>query len=224
MVRPETFTGRALALVTLASLACLALLAGRVALGRDEALGWLAANLLLAWIPLAAALAAARLPDAGARATLRLPLLALWLLFLPNAPYLITDLIHIGDHGPTALPLDIPVLGAFALTGLLIFLVSLHVVHRHVLDGAAPRPAWAAIVACVWLSSAGMYLGRVLRWNSWDLVGDPLGRLVELGAHLGDPSDLALAAVFTGGFAVCLSAAYSRFNEMAASRRRTRSG
>lgn len=224
MVKPETFTGRAVATVAVASLACLALLGIRFALEREDALGWLAWNLVLAWIPLGIALAASRCPDAGLRGALRVPLLACWLLFLPNAPYLITDLIHLEGRTPRALGIDIPLFGAFAVTGLLIFLVSLHVVHRLLLAATAPRRAWIAVLACVWLSSAGMYLGRVLRWNSWDVIDDPLRRLAELGAHLGDPSSLAVAATFTAGFAVCLSLAYSGFHGLAGPRRREPSG
>lgn len=223
MERLDRFTRLAVALAAAASVACLALLGTRFALAREDALGWLAWNLFLAWIPLAAALAASRAPTSGPWRALRASLLAGWLLFLPNAPYLITDLIHLPGRTPAALSIDIPLFGAFAATGLLIFLVCLRVVHRRALARTAPGPAWALVLACVWLASAGIYLGRVLRWNSWDLIGDPTRQVAELAAHLGDPSRLAVAVGFTAVAAILLSLAYSGFHGAGASRRRTRS-
>ncbi|WP_217915591.1 DUF1361 domain-containing protein [Miltoncostaea marina] len=189
-----------------------------MAIAREDGLLWLAWNLLLAWIPLALALAAARAPGGRAGRLARAPLLAGWLLFLPNAPYLVTDLIHLDGRTAAALRMDVPLFCAFAATGLLIFLVALHVVHRLVAAAAGARVAWATVVASVWLSAAGIYLGRVLRWNSWDLVDDPLGRLAELAGHLGDGARLAAAAAFVAAFGAGLSLAYSAFGRAARSR------
>ncbi len=224
MERPDRFIRGALALVAAASAGCLALLVIRLALGGEDALGWLAWNLLLAWAPLGLALAAALAPGSGSWSALRSPVLAVWLLLLPNAPYLVTDLVHLEGRAPAVLVIDIPLFAAFAATGLVIFLVCLHLVHRQLLASTAPRAAWALTLACVWLSCAGMYLGRVLRWNSWDLLDDPGRRLTALGAHLREPSSAAFAVAFTAGFAVCLSIAYSRFRALAAPADRPHAG
>ena len=69
----------------------------------------------------------------GPWSALRSPVLAVWLLLLPNAPYLVTDLVHLEGRAPAVPVIDIPLFAAFAATGLVIFLVCLHLVHRPLL-------------------------------------------------------------------------------------------
>lgn len=157
-------------------------------------------NLLLAWIPFVLALLVYE-----ARSRLSTPLFAasclLWLLFLPNAPYLLTDLKYIGNHGSVPVLYDVVFLSAAAWTGLLLGLVSLflmHVVWRQLIGALN---AWALVIGVLALSSFGIYLGRVQRWNSWDIFTRP-GSLVGQIAHgLLDPlahaRPLALTMVFT---------------------------
>jgi uncharacterized membrane protein len=178
-----SFSDRRLAVVAalaLLTLFTLAMLAARMAYTGTRGHGWLAWNLFLAWIPFALALLLYALARAGAPLRALVPFGLLWLVFFPNAPYLMTDLKHIGPGGRVPVLYDVLLLSAAAWTGLLLGLTSLFLVHMVVRRLVGAVNAWALVVAVLALSSFGIYLGRVQRWNSWDVVANP----VPLGAQL----------------------------------------
>ena len=95
-------------------------------------------NLILAWIPLLLALFVYDRYRRGSPLARLAPALALWLLFLPNAPYIVTDFVHLSAASRTPLWLDGVVVSAFAWTGLLLGFVSLYLLHavtRHRFGG-----------------------------------------------------------------------------------------
>ncbi|WP_128546408.1 DUF1361 domain-containing protein [Larkinella soli] len=155
-------------------------------------------NLFLAWVPLVIALflrAATRhrlLPD-----WTLWPGLAIWLLFLPNSPYIITDLFHVREVAEHTVWFDTMMLFMCALTGLLTGLYSLLVVHRLLNARIGRRQAWAAMVGCLLLTSFGIYLGRFVRLNSWDLFMDPLDLTRLVGRSLMNPFALKLTLSYT---------------------------
>lgn len=178
----------------------------RFALSETRHFDFLAWNLVLAWIPLFIAMALPRL--AGRRWLVAGPLLVAWLVFLPNAPYLVTDLVHLRDR-PWGSPwLDFVMIPAFALTGLLIGAISLTRVRRAVRAAFDDRTAGAAVAAAIVLAGVGMYVGRVLQWNSWDVVTEPGTLLRSLGAHLAEPRTLAIAVTLIAACAACVAVAY----------------
>jgi uncharacterized membrane protein len=119
----------------------------------------------------------------------------------PNAPYILTDFIHLGREGGGPLWFDAALLGAFAFTGLLLGLASLLVVH-HVVESRAGRVAgWAVAVSSLLLSAIGTYLGRFPRFNSWDVVANPDGLVAIVLQRLADP----LGNPFLLRFAVAMS-------------------
>lgn len=168
----------------------------------------LAWNLTLAWFPLGVVLVLLDLRRAGlTHRWVMAGALALWLAFLPNAYYIITDLFHL-QHVPAALVwFDTLAIFIFATTGLLLGLYSTSLVHR-VIDPLAGRPlAWALILGCQVLSGFGIYLGRFGRWNSWHLMTHPFRLLRAVNQALHDP--LALKLTLTYGFGLaCLYVAF----------------
>jgi uncharacterized membrane protein len=137
-------------------------------------------NLFLACIPLFASrllqMAHARkIPD-----WVQLLLLAVWLAFLPNAPYVITDLIHL-QPGPSSRLYwyDLAMLLSCGGVGLILGYSSLFDVHRIIADRFGHRVGWIVATSTLLLSGFGIYLGRVLRWNSWDVVTNP-GELFDV--------------------------------------------
>jgi uncharacterized membrane protein len=180
---------------------------------RYDALGFrfLIWNLILAWIPLLLALLVYDRYRRGRPLLVLVPALVLWLLFLPNAPYIVTDFVHLSATSRAPLWLDGVELSAFAWTGMLLGFVSLYLVHavaRHRFGGTA---GWAGVLCVLALVSVGVYLGRVKRWNSWDLLTQPGARLAQLHANLGDPASLARATMITIAVAGLLTAAYLVF-------------
>jgi uncharacterized membrane protein len=168
-------------------------------------------NLILAWVPFVLALVVYdRYRRRGT--VLRLaPALALWLLFLPNAPYIVTDFVHLSADTRASLWLDGVELSAFAWTGMLLGFVSLYLVHAVVRHRFGALAGWGVALCALALASVGVYLGRVKRWNSWDVLTQPGTKLAELHAHIGDPAALAKALSITVGVTLLLAAAYVVF-------------
>jgi uncharacterized membrane protein len=165
-------------------------------------------NLALAWMPMLLALllvAAYRLRRSA------LELIALggaWLLFLPNAPYILTDFIHLGpDHRMY----DTLLVGSFAFTGLALGFVSLLLVQLVVTRAAGALLGWAVAVGSLFFASVGIYLGRIVRLNSWDAVQRP-HRLWELARfRLEDPFGNRYLIGFVILFCGFLTLAYAGF-------------
>jgi uncharacterized membrane protein len=124
-------------------------------------------NLLLACIPMffAAGFAAVR-----GRIWL-IPLGLGWLAFLPNAPYLVTDLVHLGSG--VELWRHVMQYGVAAWTGVILGVVSMHLVCRRIEREFGALTGWIAAVVSVGLCAIGVVIGRFQRWNSWDLVTQP---------------------------------------------------
>lgn len=168
-------------------------------------------NLVLAWIPFVVALAVYDRYRAGVRFERLLPAVALWLLFLPNAPYILTDFVHLTPAPRAPFWFDAAVLSAFSCTGLLLGFASLYLQHTVVRDRFGARAGWLGVVAALAVTSAGMYVGRFLRWNSWDVIVHPGERLTQLAPHLADPAAVARATASTLLVTVLLGVAYVVF-------------
>ena len=93
--------------------------------------------------------------------------------FLPNAPYILTDLIHLKPRPGISVFYDLVMLTSFGINGLLLALISLTDVHDVLAKVVPQRLANFAVSIILFLTSYGIYLGRVLRWNSWDLLLNP---------------------------------------------------
>lgn len=131
-------------------------------------------NLLLAFVPIPLALWTERLALFYHRPKLKLvAVVAAWALFFPNAPYLITDVMHLHRVPPMPLWFDATLLFGFALTGLLAGLVSLYWMHRLGRHFLGPKRADSLLAAYLPLAAWGIYLGRELRWNTWDVLYRP---------------------------------------------------
>jgi uncharacterized membrane protein len=168
-------------------------------------------NLLLAWIPLVLSLAVYDCYRRGVSLTLLAPAIALWLLFLPNAPYIVTDFVHLTAVGPTPLWFDALVLSAFAWTGLLLGFVSLYLLHAVARHRFGAAVGWTGVLTVLALSSVGVYLGRFLQWNSWDLLVRPGQRLAEIAPGLNQVAVLAHASAVTLLLTVLLGVTYLVF-------------
>ena len=178
------------------------LVAARIAYsdtGRYTSLIW---NLFLAWIPFVLAYLAHAMSWKKLLLYLVLPVTAfLWLIFFPNAPYILTDLNHLAKE-TTSAPLwyDVILMVWFSWTGLLLGLVSLYLMHDIIQRTFGRWLGWVFVFAVSGLSSFGVYLGRFVRFNSWDLLGDPKEIAVTILGLAIDPSMRLVA--FTILFAV----------------------
>lgn len=185
------------AALALLSLFSVALIVTRYLYSGETLFGGLIWNLFLAWIPFGLSIVLYDRHRAGTRPLRLLPLAALWLLFLPNAPYIVTDFKHLVPSPAVPLWVDVVVIAAPAWTGMLLGFLSLYLVQSVVRSLAGARVAWAAAIAVLGLASFGIYLGRVLRWNSWDVLTDPL-LLSQLDGIVADPRALGMTVLLTG--------------------------
>jgi uncharacterized membrane protein len=190
-----------LVLLVLASVLCVGLVQARVERTGTYEYRFLIWNLFLAWLPFVLALVVYDGYRRGRGAAFLGCCGLLWLLFLPNAPYILTDFVHLDDPGVAPLWYDALTISAFAFTGLLLGLGSLFLVHTVVTAARGPLAGWATGLGALALSSVGIYLGRFLGLNSWDAVVDPRSVLAPLAAKLDEslvhPRFLAVTVAFT---------------------------
>jgi uncharacterized membrane protein len=145
---------------------------------------FLVKNLFLAWIPY-------WLSVATTRATGRRTVVALWLAWLamfPNAPYIITDLVH-WRWRPSPMPwwFDLGTILTFALAGWFCGIASLRIMHEQVRRSAGATLGWLFVIIVSALTGFGIYLGRFERWNSWDVLTRPHFIASQLFRGLGSP-------------------------------------
>lgn len=143
-------------------------------------------NLFLAWIPFQLGVTITSNPHY--HKWIKYGLAAGWLLFFPNALYIITDLIHL-EHSGSDAPVwfDALLLFTSSITGLMMAFISLYQVETFIRKAVTSKHADKIIVSSLFLGSFGVYLGRFLRWNSWDILANPVSLLIEVLARFVNP-------------------------------------
>jgi uncharacterized membrane protein len=138
----------------------------------------------------------------------------LWLLFLPNAPYIVTDLVHLRalDSGP--LWLDALLVASCAGTGLAMGYISVMQIQHEFTRAKRPRLGVLVCIGALFLSAFGIYLGRFQRWHSIDLLIDPLGLLPDLIGPFIDPLLHSRAWEITIGYGTSLCMGYAFFTTL----------
>lgn len=167
-------------------------------------------NLFLAWLPVVFALGF-RINITKHRLTSwqNIGLLALWLGFLPNAFYLMSDLIHLQSSGEASVLYDIAMMMSFIINGLILGYISIYIVHMQLLKKLSHR-ATHLVLALVFLACGfAIYLGRYLRWNTWDIIINPFGILFDLSERVVNPVLHVQTYIVTLTFFVLLSATYA---------------
>lgn len=197
-------------LLILASVVPTGMVLARFLYSGERTYAFLVWNLFLAWMPLIFAILACQ--------TRRIwPLFMifgfLWLLFFPNAPYLVTDLLHLKPRLGVPFWYDVILTFTFALTGLVLGFASLHLMQMAITRRFGAITGWFFVTVALGLSSFGVYVGRFLRWNSWDLFVEPFNLLQDIFYSLTNPFmflktlaiSLLLSAVFTCAYVILFS-------------------
>lgn len=138
-------------------------------------------NLFLAWLPLLFVLA---IEEGYRRQRLRgwsfAAAFGAWMLLLPNAPYILTDLVHLQRSAPRHWWTDLTLILWFSLVGLLLGFLALRRMQKVLGSFLSERMAITATLALIPLSAFGIYIGRFERWNSWDVVVRPLALIGDI--------------------------------------------
>lgn len=197
------------AALVIASSVCVALVLARIAWTGHLRYGFLLWNLALAWMPLIFALFAwERFQNASARHWPFVGLAGAWLLFFPNAPYIFTDVIHLTTRFTHTFWVDLVLILLCALTGLVVGFLSLYLMQSIVARLAGQVAGWGFVALVAGLSGFGIYLGRFLRFNSWDVLLRPMKVYQGIGDWAANPLANSTTFVFPALFAAFLFLAY----------------
>lgn len=173
-------------LLVLMSCFCFAMSIARVKITGTPVFLFLNWNLFLAFIPwLISSIMVVRRVD---NKLLLTGLALLWLLFFPNSPYILTDLFHL--HAQSSVPVwfDLVLILSFAWTGLMYGFISLMDIETLLRQYISRERMLLLSAGALFLAGFGIYLGRFLRWNSWDVLHHPLGLLSDIADRFADPT------------------------------------
>ena len=201
---------RLLAALGLATALCLGLVVVRSGYFGRRGNTWLWWNLWLAWLPAIAAFVAYNLQMSKLRwRGFSVTLCSLfWLAFLPNAAYLITDVIHFRPVEGVPYWFDLILFVAFAWTGTFLGIISLLLMQDVVQRNFGRITSWLFALIVLALNSFGVYLGRFQRWNSWDVVTNPWRLMMDIATRLFHPGARLHTIAFTALFSMMFATFY----------------
>lgn len=174
---------------------CIFLWMIRIKLTNSLFFGFLIWNLFLAYVPYVISLLIKNKMKNSSKYKL-IVLLFIWLLFWPNAPYIITDFIHLHHVKANIIWLDIFILFAFSTTGLLLAILSLFDIYKIIKQKWNLKFANYFSISATFLCGFGIYLGRFLRFNSWDIFTSPFIVLKKSILSINDPKSWFITISF----------------------------
>ncbi|NOX47952.1 MAG: DUF1361 domain-containing protein [Chlorobi bacterium] len=131
-----------------------------------------------------------------------------WMAFLPNAPYILTDLFHLRPRPEAPIWFDLILILTFAMNGLVLWFASVIRLHNFIEIRYGIMKGKIFISSTIILSSIGIYLGRYGRWNSWDLISNTQGLFVDILHRLTHPLSFPALYGMTFTFSLFLGTAY----------------
>lgn len=135
----------------------------------------------------------------------------LWLAFLPNSWYVLTDFIHIIPTGEISQLYDIVLISLLVINGFALGFTGLFLVHRELLKRFGIFKSYLTVEGIILLSSFAIFLGRDLRWNSWDVITNPQGIIINVSDQIIDPFGNPRAFNVTILFFILISVIYAAF-------------
>ena len=209
-LQPWQLFGLALAVLSLTSVGFITLGAIKNFLDGSGFGDWyLLWNLFLAWIPLVLAFLMDQRLRHGSWADWPVIGLSLaWLLFLPNSFYIVSDLIHLEDMPRSDVLFDSLMFSSAVITGLAVGFTSLVIVQAQLRRRLSAAYTALGVTITLLLCSFAIYLGRDLRWNSWDVLVSPAGILFDISERVLNPFAYPQAFTVTLSFFAFLSSLY----------------
>jgi uncharacterized membrane protein len=183
-------------------------------------------NLFLAYVPYFISTILTRVGPAGSYSVPRVSLrthnllriagLIAWLLFIPNSFYILTDLYHLADnHRNIRVPewFDLILILSFAWNGLLLGILSTRQVEKLLAPNASFLGRWVFLYPIMWLNALGVFIGRYLRYNSWDIFTNPLDLLRDIISMIAHPLRHHDAWSMIFCYSILLTLIYSLFTK-----------
>jgi uncharacterized membrane protein len=131
-----------------------------------------------------------------------------WLLFFPNSPYILTDMLHLRERPPVPIWYDVLMMVSFAWNGFIMGLISLLDIQQLIADRIGKITGWLFAGFSICLGSFGIYLGRFERWNSWDIITNPFALMADIANQVLHPNAHHRTIVVTFLFSVFIGIAY----------------
>ncbi|WP_262497530.1 DUF1361 domain-containing protein [Flavipsychrobacter stenotrophus] len=132
----------------------------------------------------------------------------LWLLFFPNAMYIVTDLFHLNESTNVPKWFDLLLLFSAALNGVLMGMSSLYNIEQFLKKNISVKYVPVVVFSLLLLCGYGIYLGRYMRWNSWDIFTQPFGLLMNIAHDVKHPLRKTDSWMLSGLFATWLFILY----------------
>lgn len=195
--------------LVVATIASIVLLATESLVYDDTSHQYLLWNLFLGWLPFVLALWLRQTLTRHLWSSWRALLMTVaWLALLPNSFYMVSDFIHLNEFGEQQVLFGAVTFTSFVFTSLCLGVASLYIVHTEFLKRVSSRSA-AALVGIILLAvSLAIYIGRDLRWNSWDVIVNPFGLLFDISERLLHPSQYGQVLAVALPFFVLLATMY----------------
>ncbi|MGB4774493.1 MAG: DUF1361 domain-containing protein [Daejeonella sp.] len=171
------------------SISCLAISIFRFIYSDTKVFLFLNWNLFLAFLPWLFSSLMIIYPKFRQNKIAVISLLCSWLLFFPNAPYILTDLFHLRSRESMPIWFDLVLILFFAWTGLLFGFLSLWDIEKILSKNINKSFIPLISIILLFISSFGIYMGRYLRWNSWDIVQEPFGLFNDITDRFINPFD-----------------------------------
>jgi uncharacterized membrane protein len=187
---------------------CLALIRLRIVISGHYYFRFLVWNLFLAFVPYVVSTATRVITNKTNSLIVLLAGAALWLLFFPNAPYIVTDLFHLRPRADAPYWFDLLLIYTFAWTGLMLGFASLLDFHEVISNRFNAFTGNVFVVGSLLLSGFGIYLGRFERWNSWDVVYHPKKLAYNILKPILNPQDNLRVWFVTAAFSAFLIVGY----------------
>lgn len=174
--------------------------------------GFLLWNLFLAWIPYIISIIYLIFHEKIKLKLLNLFIFLTWLLFFPNSPYILTDIIHLVDiRDRVPIWYDLILILSFACTGLFVGILSLFNIHIALKKYFNNFKSWIIVFITIFLCSFGVYLGRYQRWNSWDFFTQPITLLKGMIIKMFEPNADITSFGVTGLLTLFITMTYLTF-------------
>jgi len=177
-------------------------------------------NLFLAYVPYFITQQLQRKPQWVRKKFVFFSLSVVWLLCVPNSFYIITDLFHLGDHWNDYLApqwYDLVMILSYAWNGLLLGILSvrqMEKIHERFYPG---RNTLLFLYPVMWLNAFGVYVGRYLRFNSWDIITNPFELLRDIAGLLLHPIEQRFAWGMICCFSVFMTLMYMTIKKISKS-------
>jgi uncharacterized membrane protein len=203
---PRTQYITALVISTLASIGLFGYGAWR---NQSLEFSYLVWNLFLAWLPLIFAVRLVAVLQRKLWSSWEaMATSLLWLVFLPNSFYMISDFIHLQDVRRVDVLYDTVMFTSFIYTGVALGFSSLYLIHLQFRRRLSRRAAAAWVAFTLFISAAAIYIGRDLRWNSWDILTNPGGLLFDISDRITHPVQYPKMLLTVASFFILLLSMY----------------